>query len=206
MKRDRLTDELRGKAVILELIAGYLEGCMSGLAPLAQEEDLSQLAIVLDYIEQHLSRHLTVEELASQVYLHPNYFIPYFRSMTGYTPIHYVNQRKMNYARKLLESGDYAVQEAALAVGLPNHYFSRMFKQFIGMAPRRYRQLMEESRAAAAAEDKQVLTPPELMQRGGSQWNEEFGWMEDRIPSRLQPAQLSWYCSGAEARAPRKER
>ncbi|CDN44327.1 MULTISPECIES: AraC family transcriptional regulator [unclassified Paenibacillus] len=141
-----ITDELRARAIIMELIAVYLQRGLEGHSSAAVASELSLFSEILEYIEQHPAENLSVDDLARQMYLHPNYFISLFRSFTGFTPIQYVNQRKMEHARKLLEESTLPVRDIASEVGLTGPYFSRMFKQLIGTSPRRYRQLMEETR------------------------------------------------------------
>jgi AraC-like DNA-binding protein len=177
-----ITDELRARAAILELIAAYLQNGLDEIATADAASEQSRFYELLDYIDQRPSENFSVEDLAGQLYLHPNYFIAYFRSLTGSTPIQYVNQRKMEHARRLLEHSSMPVQEIAREVGMASPYFSRIFKQMIGTSPRRYRQLMEDNhtfmmeRPAAETTVKKAGEPlfpmlPSL--------NEEFGWLED---------------------------
>ncbi|SDS33745.1 AraC-type DNA-binding protein [Paenibacillaceae bacterium GAS479] len=176
-----LADELRARAIVMELVAFFLEGGLMDHAEWFNDPELQALSGVLNYIDEHLADNPTVEELARQIYLHPNYFITYFRSLTGLTPIQYVNQRKIEHARELLDSGDTPVQEAARAVGLNNPYFSRLFKQQVGMAPRRYRQLM-------ASKKEQRVQQPASVGIESTRWMEEFGWMEDALPTHSNAA------------------
>ncbi|MGU3568376.1 AraC family transcriptional regulator, partial [Paenibacillus sp. A51L] len=141
-----MTDELMARAIIMELVAAFLQRGLEGHSSAAAASELSRFSEILDYIERHPADNLSVDDLASQMYLHPNYFISLFRSFTGCTPIQYVNQRKMEHARKLLDESTLPVRDIASEVGLTSPYFSRMFKQLIGTSPRRYRQLMEETR------------------------------------------------------------
>lgn len=172
--RRTLSDELKARAVVMELVAFFLEEGLRSGKLLSEHPELQLLSGVLSYIDDHLMDALTVEELAKLAYLHPNYFITYFRSLTGLTPIQYVNQRKIEYARELLDSGELPVQEAARAIGLNNPYFSRLFKQQIGLSPRRYRQLMAERREHMALQEKLHSPLPEV-----SPWLEEFAWLDE---------------------------
>ncbi|QJC51037.1 AraC family transcriptional regulator [Paenibacillus albicereus] len=172
--RRTLSDELKARAVVMELVAFFLEEGLRSGEMLSEHPELQLLSGVLSYIDEHLMDALTVEELAKLAYLHPNYFITYFRSLTGLTPIQYVNQRKIEYARELLDSGELPVQEAARAIGLNNPYFSRLFKQQIGLSPRRYRQLMAERREHLEQQEKQQPALPEA-----GPWLEEFAWLDE---------------------------
>jgi AraC family transcriptional regulator of arabinose operon len=80
-----------------------------------------------------------VENLAKQVYLHPNYFIVFFKGILGYSPIQYVNQRRMETAKGLLLQPECNVSAVASQVGMQIYYFSRMFKAHTGLTPSHYR-------------------------------------------------------------------
>jgi AraC-like DNA-binding protein len=82
---------------------------------------------------------MTVEELASLVHFHPNYFLPYFKSMMGVSPIAYINRKRIELAKRLLTSTDLPVTNIAERIGLEPYYFSRMFKKLAGQAPSVYR-------------------------------------------------------------------
>ena len=71
----RLTSRLRIKAAMLELISMYLESIPKERVPVYPSPELQKIDVVLKYIDDHLADNITVEELAKQVYLHPNYFI-----------------------------------------------------------------------------------------------------------------------------------
>ncbi|MBN2982051.1 helix-turn-helix transcriptional regulator [Cohnella algarum] len=137
------TSKLRIKAAILELISSYLEHLPenAGKETEAPNQEMEKIGIVLRYIDEHIGENLTVEELARQVFLHPNYFIVFFKSMMGCSPIQYVNQRRMEIARSLLLKPECNVSDVANRIGMKIYYFSRMFKSHTGLAPSRYRKL-----------------------------------------------------------------
>lgn len=139
LKSNRLTSRLRVKAAILELISVFLEELPGSLKAAEPSQELQKIDTVLQYIDDHLADNITVEELARQVYLHPNYFIVFFKSMTGYSPIQYVNQRRMEMAKTLLMQPECNISDVAARVGMQIYYFSRMFKAHTGLTPSRYR-------------------------------------------------------------------
>jgi AraC-like DNA-binding protein len=145
MLGNRLTAKLRIKAAMLELVSLYLESVPEGeeaLELIPASPELEKIDTVIRYIEEHLGENLTVEELAKLVYLHPNYFIMFFKGMLGCSPIQYVNGRRMEIAKKLLMQSDGNISDAARRVGMKSYYFSRMFKAYTGVTPSRYRKLV----------------------------------------------------------------
>ncbi|PZD94968.1 hypothetical protein DNH61_15105 [Paenibacillus sambharensis] len=129
------------KAALLEVISLYWEGCEILDEQLAANELVTKMAAVMQYIDDHLGENITLDDLAKVAYLHPNYFISMFKSVIGQSPIHYVNQRRMEMARALLVASDVSVADIAGALGMKNHYLSRLFKQETGISPSRYRQI-----------------------------------------------------------------
>jgi len=145
-----ITSVLRSKAALYEVLARFLEKCRVDEKAIANMDLFVRLGNVLDYIDRHLADNLTLEELAKMAYLHPNYFVSLFKNLIGLPPIHYVNMRRLEKARKLLEETDIHVSEIAAAVGMQNHYLSRLFKQHTGLSPTRYRKLYGGRKALTA--------------------------------------------------------
>lgn len=150
IKRDQLTSRLRVKAIMLELISVYLEQIPQEMGKVYPTQEQQKIDIVLKYIDDHLGDNITVEELARQVYLHPNYFIVFFKAMLGHSPIQYVNQRRMELAKTLLLQPECNVSDVAARVGMQIYYFSRMFKAHTGLTPSRYRKQAVGIAAAGA--------------------------------------------------------
>lgn len=88
------------------------------------------------YINDHLEDKLRVNEIAELFHLHPNYLSSYFKEQTGMTLISYINQQKMEYAKKLLITKNYQIKEVAGMVGIEDpFYFNKLFKGYFGCAP-----------------------------------------------------------------------
>jgi len=152
LARDGLTSRLKLKAAMLELISVYLDN-LSIPDNEATSDDLQKIDLVLKYIDEHIAENITVESLARQVFLHPNYFIVFFKGILGYSPIQYVNQRRMEIAKNLLLKPECNVSAVAGKVGMQIYYFSRMFKAHTGLTPSRYRK--QTAAFAASAADKE---------------------------------------------------
>jgi AraC-type DNA-binding domain-containing proteins len=133
----------RTKAVLLELLACFLEGAGLEQAFMNRRDKLDPFRDSLAYIEEHLSESISIEKLASIECMHPNYFTTIFKSVVGSSPVNYMNERRLELARKLLGQTTLNVSDIASRVGMQNHYLSRMFKQQYGITPRRYRELSQ---------------------------------------------------------------
>ncbi|WP_274652900.1 AraC family transcriptional regulator [Paenibacillus humicola] len=144
-RSERFTKELRQRAALLDIVACYLECCDLSDEKLHAIEALETLNPVLEYIEDHLQENIGVDKLARLAYLHPNYFIGFFKHVVGSSPIQYVNGRRLERAKRLLEETGASMSDVAREVGLQSHYLSRMFKQHTGLTPSRYRQIYQHA-------------------------------------------------------------
>ncbi|MCQ6559550.1 AraC family transcriptional regulator [Paenibacillus mendelii] len=144
---ESLTRELRLRSAMLDLMAAYLDHCNFNEVTGEGIELLEKMDPVLHYIEEHLTENIMVDTLARIAYLHPNYFIGFFKNVVGCSPIQYVNGRRLEIAKRLLEETTMSVTDIAKQVGMQNHYLSRLFKQHIGLTPSGYRKLYRMSAA-----------------------------------------------------------
>jgi len=99
---------------------------------------MSETAIrtVCDFIEEHLCRQLTLEDLAALVHLSPFHFARCFRATMGLAPHQYAIARRMELAKRLLLTATLNVAEIAWSIGYENiSHFRRLFTMHIGMTP-----------------------------------------------------------------------
>lgn len=96
---------------------------------------------VISYIERHYQEQIKVGDLAEMAFLQPTYFSNTFAKHFGVAPQRYICQVRINKAQHLLEHGDRPIKEIAEQVGYEDElYFSRLFKNYVGMPPTVYRQ------------------------------------------------------------------
>lgn len=134
----QVTAPLRIKSILLDIISEYIEQSGDQLH-LTAMSSTSKINSVLSYIERHLAEPMTVEELAKLVHFHPNYFLHYFKTMMGLSPIVYINKKRLDKARRLLSTTDLSVSAIADEIGLELYYFSRIFKKSVNLSPTEYR-------------------------------------------------------------------
>ena len=95
---------------------------------------------VIEYITEHFSEHITVEELAEIAHLSENYFMNCFKKFSGLTVTDYLNQVRIKEVCKLLLETNENVTEIAFVCGfrnIPN--FNRRFKEIVDCTPLEYR-------------------------------------------------------------------
>ena len=98
------------------------------------------LKSIQGYIDAHLEKALSIEEMASRVGISPSYFARSFRSSVGLAPHAYVMHRRLLRAQELLANTDLPLIDIALATGFADQsHFSRRFHQMTGVPPRAFR-------------------------------------------------------------------
>jgi len=116
----------------------HLEKCGTGLS--AEENQKTMVENAKAYIQSGFARPLTLKEISSEVYLSPNYFSTLFAKATGMTVFDYVQQVRLDEARRLLEETKLPVRDVARQTGYPTAaHFARTFKQLTGASPREFR-------------------------------------------------------------------
>ena len=99
----------------------------------------------IKYIDQHIKKRFTVQELADHVHLSRYYFTRLFKKETGHTPQEYVAIAKINYAKALLQTTTLTVAEIAETLSYSSSAsFTNAFKAQIGVAPSKYRSAMAQ--------------------------------------------------------------
>jgi two-component system, response regulator YesN len=91
---------------------------------------------MIQYINEHYSENITLNELSEQVYISRNYLSQIFKKTTGLSFNHYVNKVRMEKAKFLILEGRFLIYEIAEKVGFKNTpYFSSLFKKYTGVNP-----------------------------------------------------------------------
>lgn len=119
---------------------GYVKKSES--APQSGSRKVTQLKTVLEYIENHFSSHLSLDDLAQVAGMSPKYFCRFFHSVTQQTPMDYVNYYRIERAGSLLCSTDWSVTAIGLECGFnDSSYFIKAFKKYKGMTPKQYQKV-----------------------------------------------------------------
>ena len=100
----------------------------------------TSITFIKKYIAEHISEDLNRSELASLVYLSPDYLSHMFREKTGESVTSYILDERIKKAKELLLLSQNSISDIALMSGFPNiSYFSRQFKKVSGKTPQEFR-------------------------------------------------------------------
>lgn len=105
------------------------------------EEKENIVEKVSKYIDDNMDKMLKLEELASICNLSPGYFSRIFKKETGKTVITYINEKKVEKAKKLLKESKEPIINISLDLGFDDcGYFIRVFKKITGLTPKAFRE------------------------------------------------------------------
>lgn len=95
---------------------------------------------ITNYIKDHLSERISLDQAAAQVYLSKSYFCRIIKNELGCTFTEYVNRLRVERSKVLLCRLEFSIAEISTAVGFEDQsYFTRIFKRTTGISPKKYR-------------------------------------------------------------------
>lgn len=99
------------------------------------------VAIAQRKIEQNYQEASTIEELIKDIPSSRRNIVRRFKHITGITPIEYLQQTRIDAAKKLLEKTSQQMNEIIYSSGYTDpKAFRKLFKKSVGMTPTQYRE------------------------------------------------------------------
>ncbi|MBE5876714.1 MAG: helix-turn-helix domain-containing protein [Lachnospiraceae bacterium] len=126
-------------------LLSYLEQMIKQLSPESSHHfpissTQKRINEIIAYIQEHIYENLTVSELATHFYLHPDYLSRLFKNHTHVSVNQYIILQKIATAQSLLREG-YTVAQVQETLGYSSYaYFFKTFQKTTGMSPSKYRE------------------------------------------------------------------
>lgn len=95
---------------------------------------------VLGYVDLHFAESLRAFQIAELFGYNAKYFSRLFKRETGKNVSEYLNEKRIEKAKELLDSDNSSVKTVAITCGFTDeYYFMRVFKKKTGLTPSEYR-------------------------------------------------------------------
>lgn len=140
-KLNSVTDQLMIRADILHIIA-LIEsfGMVQDKEDYDSEKQVKAIKDSISFIREHYKEKLYIRNLSELTGLNEQYFIRFFGSVTGESPLDYINRYRIEQAARLLRDTDTHVYEIAEDCGFHNiGNFIKIFRSFTGETPHKFR-------------------------------------------------------------------
>ncbi len=112
--------------------------CVFNLADVKHVDIMYKAA---DYIRRNYVDKITLEQVASYVFLSPSYFSKVFKEEMKCSFNTYLNSVRIEMSKKLLADESTALVEIPSLVGYEDQsYFTKVFKKMVGTSPGKYRE------------------------------------------------------------------
>ncbi len=96
---------------------------------------------IINYVNTDLTADLSLKAFASRLNINASYLSSLFKKEMGVPLTEYVNQHRIEHAKRLLLCTDLPTKSVAVQCGVSDmHYFSRLFKQIVGVTPKVFRE------------------------------------------------------------------
>jgi transcriptional regulator GlxA family with amidase domain len=97
----------------------------------------SRIGESITWIRHHFAEPLRIEELARQACLSPSAFHRHFKAMTSMSPLRYLQEIRLQEARRKLLAGTGDIASVGMSVGYGSpSQFSREYRRLFGVPPR----------------------------------------------------------------------
>ena len=126
------------KSLLIKHLGAYLEHCLKVL----ETEPTKPIRKAKEYIDQHYSEKIVLEDIAERVGLNPVYFSTLFKNEMDINFSAYLINVRMEAAKHILRNSNETIAAVAAQVGYKDvRYFSQLFAKTIGVKPALYRKL-----------------------------------------------------------------
>jgi two-component system response regulator YesN len=125
---------------IIELLVGSVDRYMKEEGKARQNHQHHLIRNIASFIESHIQESWTVRQLAKQYNLNASYLSVLFKKEMGRTISDYVQDTRIELAKRLLQDPGIKIYEVAEMVGIQTSaYFTYVFKKSVGCTPQEFR-------------------------------------------------------------------
>ena len=111
------------------------------------KKNSNKINMVYQYSLDNFRQKITINDISEMINMSPNAFCRYFKSMTGKTFIHFINELRVGEACRLILENNLNFSQICYEVGFENYSnFIRHFKKIKGVTPKNYQSKIGKTR------------------------------------------------------------
>jgi AraC-like DNA-binding protein len=134
--RDRLID-LNARELMIQLLQTRSRPLLVG--DFSRHSSTGGLAAAIQYIQDNLDRHISINELVEEACMSKSTFYRHFSDEFDMSPLEYITRERIVRARELLADADNTVTSVSHELGFSStSHFIDTFKEHEGMTPKQY--------------------------------------------------------------------
>ncbi len=131
-----------------EIAQGYTQSYMAAyLNSVAQQNSVNcfslesegyrwEIVAALNYISVHYAEDISIDDIASELFISPSHLMHLFRDEMGKTINECITEHRMQTAQLMLRNSNYNISEISDKIGYKNaKYFTRVFKKYTNFTP-----------------------------------------------------------------------
>jgi len=108
-------------------------------SPLKEKSHIQAFQKVIHFFDSHITENPNLESICLNTGYSCTYLQNVFKERTGKSIMEYYKIAKLEKAKDLIREGDYTFTQIASVLNYSSlHYFSKIFKRYIGMTPSEY--------------------------------------------------------------------
>ena len=145
---DRFSEEMCQKLVEILVINILRHTQDSFHIELADQNDKATKSCIMieNYINQHFKEDITLDLLSDITYLNKYYMSHIFKQYKNQSIMAYLNDRRIEEAKFLLQTSDHSISTIASILGFNSQsYFTQAFRSHVKMSPKNYRKLHQDT-------------------------------------------------------------
>ncbi|NJJ36129.1 AraC family transcriptional regulator [Clostridioides difficile] len=105
------------------------------------EKTSIEIQAVCDYLEDNYAERILLDELSAIAGMNKYSLLRNFTKLKGITPYRYLENIRVNKAKRLLENGVEPIDAAIQTGFVDQSHFTNFFKNFIGLTPKQYQNI-----------------------------------------------------------------
>ena len=106
----------------------------------SKEKNNRDCKFVKEYLDSHYTENITLDILSKESKMNKYYLVHSFTKHFGCSPISYLNDKRIEESKNLLETTNHSIAAIASMIGFSSQsYFSQSFKKNTFMTPNEYR-------------------------------------------------------------------